>query len=436
MRAARPAPPAGLGPADARHRAAAPRRPARARRRGRGAARLALPAAARGRPGQHRRHHRHRGRRGRRARAPARPAARPHRGAARARDRGAAAQPAARLLGAQQQAARGARRQGRGLRAQVPQHLRARVQQRLLADAAQQQRHLPALRGLLRRPAALAHRARRAHRRHDRPHRARRQDLLPALVRRGARAARRRGARVQVHLVLQVGQLQAGHLPAVRDRVQAAAVALAARRTGLRLAGGAPLRHGEQQPARHLQQARAQAGLRRLRQGPRLPARGPLGAAGRVDRADRPAGRRQDLLLRAAGAPEREQGAAALRAAGPRARDAADAAGRPAERPGLPAHVPHQEDQPQAPERAHPVQRLPLQAHVRVRVHRAAGRRRGDHAGAGRHLAGAHGPRAAQGAQAAQRDPGLLQRAQRLLPRRPAPLPRVLQGHSKVSICC
>lgn len=170
-----------------------------------------------------------------------------------------------------------------------------------------------------------------------------------------------------------------------------------------------------------------------MRKRPGLSARGPVGPAGRVDRADQPTGRRQDLLLRAAGTPKRDQGAAALSASGYGARDPVDPAGRAAQRARLPAHVPHEEDQSQAAKRADTLQRLSVQAYVRVRVHRPAGRRRSDYAREGRDLAGADEPGVAQGPTNTERDPRLVQRQKRLLPRRPTALSRLLQGHTQVS---
>lgn len=76
---------------------------------------------------------------------------------------------------------------------QVPQPLRAGVQQHLLADAAHVERHFPAVRRLLRRAQPQPHWPRRAHLGHARPHRAKGQNLLPVLVRRPQRTGDHRG---------------------------------------------------------------------------------------------------------------------------------------------------------------------------------------------------------------------------------------------------
>lgn len=196
-------------------------------------------------------------------------------------------------------------------------------------------------------------------------------------------------------MVQEVGQLQAGHLPAVPDRVPATQVALP-RGARIRVTGGACLRPGDQQPARGVRPAGRQEGLCSVRQGAGLPIRGPIRPAGRVDRAAALAGRRQDILLPAAGAPEHQQGAGPLRGAWRGARDAAHAAGRPAQRARVPAPVPDQEGEPQAAERADTVQRLPVPEPVLIPVHRAAGRGRGDHAAAVTHVEGADGRGATQ----------------------------------------
>lgn len=200
----------------------------------------------------------------------------------------------------------------------------------------------------------------------------------------------------------------------------------------VRVTGGARVRPRHQQPARGVRPAGRQEGLRGVRQGAGLPVRGPVRPAGRVDRAAAAAGRRQDILLPAAGAPEHQQGAGPLRGAGRGARDAAHAAGRPAQRARVPALVPDQEGEPQAAERADTVQRLSVPEPVLVPVHRAAGRGRGDHAAAVTHVEGADGHGAAQGAGGAQRDARVLQRAQRVLPGRPDPHARLVQDHAAV----
>jgi len=141
-----------------------------------------------------------------------------------------------------------------------------------------------------------------------------------------------------------VGQLQTGHLSTVCDSVQGTAAGI--RQTALVcLRSREALRHGHQSSPGDLQQARAQEGLCCVREGFGLFARGLVGTAGRVDRAHQSAGRRQDLLLRAAGASERDQGATALSATRYGTRDPVNLAGGTAERARLPAYVSHEEDQ-------------------------------------------------------------------------------------------
>ena len=125
-----------------------------------------------------------------------------------------------------------------------------------------------------------------------------------------------------------------------------------------------------------------------MREGSGLPSRGSVCEAGRVDRADQSVGRGQDLLLPATGSSKRDEDFRPLSEVRDGPRDSSDAPRRPTERPCVSTHVSDQEDQSQEAERTDPLQRLPVQAHVRVRVHRAAGRGRGDHAGEGRHVAG------------------------------------------------
>lgn len=340
----------------------------------------------------------------------------------------AAAQPAGVVLEREQE--QGDVLQERELR-EVPEHLRAGVQQRVLAVAAHVQRVVPPVQRVLRRAQVQPHRAGGAHTGHDQPDRADGAHALPVLVRRPPAAGDRQDDGVQVHMVQEVGQLQAGHLPAVPGRVPAAQVA-PSHGTRVRVAGGERVRPGHQQPARGLRPACRQEGLCGVRQGPGLPVRGPVRPAGRVDRAAARAGRRQDILLPAAGAPEHQQGARALRGQGHGARATAHVARRPAQRARVPAPVPDQEGEPQAAERADTVQRLPVPQPVLVQLHRAAGHRRGDHADQVAHMEGAHGRGAGQGAGQAQRDAGLVQRAQRVLPRRPDTHARLVQDRAQV----
>jgi len=200
----------------------------------------------------------------------------------------------------------------------------------------------------------------------------------------------------------------------------------------VRVAGGKRVRQGHQQPASGVRQAGREKGLRRVRERPGLPVRGPVGEAGRVDRAAARAGGGQDILLSAASAPEHQQSARPLRGQGNGARDAADVARRTAKRAGLPASVPDQEGEPQAAKRTDTVQRLSVQEPLLVRVHRAVGRRRGDHADQVEHVEGAHGHRDRESQGRAERDPGVVQRAERVLPGRPDPHARLVQNHTEV----
>lgn len=208
------------------------------------------------------------------------------------------------------------------------------------------------------------------------------------MVRRAKGAGHRRDPRVQVHLVPEMGQLQTGDLSAVRDCLQGPSVPLVKGPSRLGFHGGEELRHTQQQSPCHIQQTGTQERLRRVRERSGLSSRGSVGATGRVDRADQFIGRRQDLLLPATGSSERDEDFRPLSEARDGPRDSFDTPRWATERPRLPTHVSDQEDQSQEAERTDPLQRLPVQAHVRVRVHRAAGRGRGDHAGERRHVAG------------------------------------------------
>ena len=351
-------------------------------------------------------------------------------------DRTEDTQPASGLLEQEQQIHR---RPGEGqgelqlFESQVSIHLRHRVQQRLLANDADEQRHVPAVRCLLRPSKAVQDWSSDSYRRDDRQDRADREDSLPAVVRRAKGAGHRRDPRVQVHLVPEMGQLQTGDLSAVRDCLQGPSVPLVQGPARLRVHGGEELRHAQQQSTRHIQQAGTEEGLRRVREGSGLPSRGSVRETGGVDRADQPAGRGQDLLLPAAGSSERDEDFRPLSEVGDGPRDSSDAARRATERPCISTHVSDEKDQSQEAERTDPLQRLPVQAHVRVRVHRAAGRGRGDHAGERRHVAGSDEEGDGESAEDQERDQGLVQREERVLSRRSAALARVLQRHTKVS---
>lgn len=129
-------------------------------------------------------------------------------GAVGAADHGPGAEAVAQLAGdvLEREQEQGALLQERELR-QVPEHLRAGVQQRVLAVAAHVQRVVPPIRRVLRRAQVQPHRARGPHTGHDQPDRADGAHALPVLVRRPPAAGHRAHHGVQVHMVQEVGQL-------------------------------------------------------------------------------------------------------------------------------------------------------------------------------------------------------------------------------------
>lgn len=151
-------------------------------------------------------------------------------------------------------------------------------------------------------------------------------------------------------MVQEMGQLQAGHLPTVPDRLSDTQVSLS-RSARVRFTGGEHMRQGDQQLASGLRPAGREEGLCGMCEGSGLPVRGPFRPLGGVDRAATHPGCRQDILLSATSAPEHQQGARPLRVQRPSARDAADVAGRAAERTRFPAPVLDQKGQSQAAKR-------------------------------------------------------------------------------------
>lgn len=148
-------------------------------------------------------------------------------------------------------------------------------------------------------------------------------------------------------MVQEMGQLQAGHFPAIPDRVPDTKVAPSCR-ARIRVAGGARMRQGHEQPACGVRPAGGEERLRSVRERVGLPVRGPIRSPGGMDRAVAHSGRGQDILLPAAGAPKHQQSAEPLRVQGSGACDAADVAGRPAERARFPTLVPDEKSEPQA----------------------------------------------------------------------------------------
>lgn len=102
---------------------------------------------------------------------------------------------------------------------QVPEYIRIGIQQRVLAVAADVQRVVSPLQRLLRRAKAEQDRTSGPDTWHDQPDRADSQDSLSVLVRRPQATRHRENYGIQIHMVQEVGQLQAGHIPAVPDRL-------------------------------------------------------------------------------------------------------------------------------------------------------------------------------------------------------------------------
>lgn len=313
----------------------------------------------------------------------------------------------------------------------VPEHLRTGIQQRVLAIVADVQRVVSLVQRVLRRPQTEQDRSRGPDTGHDQPDRTDRENPLPVLVRRPQAAGHRENHGVQVHMVQEMGQLQTGYFPAVSHRLPDTQVPLS-RRARVRVARREHMRQGHQQFARGVQPAGREERFRRVRERLGLFVRRPVRPAGRVDRTVARAGRRQDILLPAASAPEHQQGARPLRGQGARPSDPAHVAGRSAQRAGLPALVPDQESQPQAAKRTNTVQRLLVPEPVLVQLHSAVGHRRGDHAHQVQDVEGAHGRGDGQGAGRQERDPGVVQRQERLFPGRPDPHARLVQDHTQI----
>jgi len=90
---------------------------------------------------------------------------------------------------------------------EVPEHLRARVQQRVLAIVADFERVVSPVQRVLRREETEQDRPRGPHTGHDQPYRAHGEDSLSVLVRRPQAAGDRKNNGIQVHMVQKMGQL-------------------------------------------------------------------------------------------------------------------------------------------------------------------------------------------------------------------------------------
>lgn len=151
-----------------------------------------------------------------------------------------------------------------------------------------------------------------------------------------------------------------------------------------------------------------------------------------MDRTVEPVGRGQDILLRTAGASEHFQGAQVLSERGQDPRDTHQSGRWTTQHPQFPTSISHQENQPQKTERTDPLQRLFVQTHVQVQIHRTAGHRRGHNAHRGHDVEGTDGQNLAQGLENQQRGTSQLQRPQRLLLRRPAAQSRMVQRDPQI----